>query len=197
VLFTQQQTKLQEWFERQAASKHARFWLWLIAFSESSFFPIPADPFMAILLLKQREKWWQYALEVTIASVLGGLFGYLIGYALYEALGQPVVSLYNLESEFTYVTNLFEANVFWTVFTAAFTPIPYKIFTIAAGVAQVNIPLFVIASVIGRGLRFFIVGLVMRAFGKQLGNLFFKFFNAITTTIVVLIVLYTVIKFLF
>lgn len=188
------EARLQEWFEKHAASKHARFWLGVIAFTESSFFPIPADPFLAMVLLVERKKWWQYSLYVTFLSVVGGLFGYVIGAGLYELLAEPIVNLYNLQDEFHHVTRLFESYTFWTVFTAAFTPIPYKIFTIAAGVAQVNLMSFMLASLIGRGLRFMIVGFIMKTFGKQMGALFFRYFNIITSLIVLLIVLYIAAK---
>lgn len=189
--------KAYSWFERQAAKPRALFWLLIFSFLESSFFPIPTDPFMAAILLVNRHKWWRYALYVTIASVLGGVFGYAIGYALYESLGRPIVEFYNFQDQFDYVTTLFQEHAFWTIFTAAFTPIPYKVFTIAAGLSQVNLFLFVIASLIGRGLRFFIVAIIMNTFGKQFGNIFFKYFNAITSTIVILIIIYILIKFLF
>jgi len=185
------------WFERQAHKPHALFWLLVIAFTESSFFPIPTDPFMAAILLVNRHKWWRYSLYVTIASVLGGVLGYGIGYALYETVGKPIVEFYNLQEEFEHITNLFQEHAFWTIFTAAFTPIPYKMFTIAAGLAQVNLFLFIVASIIGRGLRFFIVAAIMRTLGKQLGNVFFKYFNTITSTIVLLIIIYIAIKILF
>lgn len=182
--------KILTWFERHAETRAANFWLFVLSFTESSFFPIPPDPFLAIMVFVRKNKWLFYGLFVTVASVLGGLFGYLIGFALYEIAGKPIVDFYNFQEQFSYVVGLFNDHTFWTIFTAAFTPIPYKIFTIAAGVAQVNVFTFIIASILGRGIRFVLVAFIMKTFGQKIGEMFFKYFNAITILIVVLIVAY-------
>lgn len=189
-MFKNQALKLRDWFEAHATTKAADFWLFVISFTESSFFPIPPDPFLAIMAYVKENRWLYYGFFVTIASILGGLFGYFIGFAFYEFVGQPIVDLYNVQNEFEYVKNLFAENTFWTIFTAAFTPIPYKIFTIAAGVAHVNILTFIIASIFGRGIRFILVAFIKKKYGQKMFDVFFKYFNIITITIVVMIIIY-------
>lgn len=182
--------KIKDWFEINALKPAADFWLFVISFTESSFFPIPPDPFLAIMSYVKKNRWLYYGLFVTIASVLGGLFGYFIGFAFYEFFGKPIVEFYKVQNEFEYVKTLFEENTFWTIFTAAFTPIPYKIFTIAAGVAHVNVLVFIIASIFGRGIRFVLVSFIMQKYGQKMFDVFFKYFNLITIFIVVIIIAY-------
>lgn len=197
MLFQKQQEKIQEWFEEHAGRPSAKWWLSIISFTESSFFPIPPDPFLAIALLTKKNSWWKFSLYVSVSSVLGALFGYLIGFVFFESVGQQIIDFYNLEREFIHISNLFQQNAFWTMFTAAFTPIPFKLFTLTAGVAQINLLVFIIASLIGRGMRFFFVGIIMKTFGKQIGTAFFKYFNIVTSVIVLLIVMYVAIRFFF
>ena len=191
-MFKNYALKIKEWFETNALKPAAGFWLFVITFIESSFFPIPPDPFLAVMSYVRKNKWLYYAVFVTIASVLGGVFGYFIGFYLYEIVGKPIINFYKVQSEFDYVKNLFSENAFWTIFTAAFTPIPYKIFTIAAGVAHVNILILIIASLIGRGIRFVLVAFIMKKYGEKMFNVFFKYFNIITISIVILIILYII-----
>jgi membrane protein YqaA with SNARE-associated domain len=178
------------WFEPKADTKVAKFWLFTISFTESFFFPIPADPFLAVVILVQKNKWIYFSALVTVASVLGGVGGYLIGLFLFETLGQHLIDLYHLQPEFETVKILFEDNAFWAIFTAAFTPIPYKIFTIAAGVAKLNIVTFIVASILGRGIRFFIVGFIVKKFGKQFYETFLKYFDRATIIVLILIIIY-------
>lgn len=186
--------KLKEWFRKNAESKHAKWYLSLISFTESSFFPIPPDPFLIAVLMVKREKWLKYSALVAFFSVLGGVFGYLIGLLFFELIGQPLIDVYKLQDSFDKVTNLFRDNTFSTTFIAAFTPIPYKIFTIAAGFSKVNIIPFVLASILGRGIRFFIIGYIMKVFGEKIGKLVFKYFNLIGILSVILIILYILFK---
>lgn len=182
------------WFEPKADTKIAKVWLFIISFTESFFFPIPADPFLAIVILVQRNKWIYFSILVTIASVLGGIGGYLIGLFLFETLGQPLINIYHLQPEFEKVKILFEDNAFWAIFTAAFTPIPYKIFTIAAGAAKINFITFVVASIFGRGIRFLLVGFVVKTYGKKFYETFLKYFNRVTILIVSLIIIYIILR---
>ena len=136
--------------------------LFLLAFIESSFFPIPPDILLAILVLSTPKAWLFLALICTIGSVLGGMFGYWIG-----KKGEEII----LERFFTHakiekVHNLFERYGAWAVFISGFTPIPYKIFTIAAGVFYINFRKFVIASLLGRGLRYFLLAFLVATYGE-------------------------------
>lgn len=182
------------WFEPKADTKIAKFWLFIISFTESLFFPIPVDPFLALVVLVQKNKWIYFSALVTISSVLGGIGGYLVGLFLFETLGQPLIIFYHLQPEFEKVKILFENNAFWAIFTAAFTPIPYKIFTISAGVAKLNIITFVTASILGRGIRFFLVGFIVKTHGKKFYETFLKYFDRVTIFIVTLIIIYIIFR---
>jgi membrane protein YqaA with SNARE-associated domain len=168
----------------------------VISFTESSFFPIPPDPFLIAMLLIKENNWWKLALNVTITSVLGGLFGYMIGYLFFDAIGLKLITAYNLQEEFQGVVALFQEYGFMTIFTAAFTPIPYKIFTLASGFAHVSLGTFIFASFCGRSIRFFFVAGMMKMFGERMGKLIFKYFNILCAVAVVLVVAVLMLHFL-
>ena len=147
--------KLRLWTLKWADSKHSTLALFALAFAESSFFPIPPDVLLIGILAINPKKWWYYAAVCTAGSVLGGMFGYLIGWGFYEAIGQKIVDIYNLQATVDAIGLKYSANAFLTVFTAAFTPIPYKLITITAGLFQISFLQLIIASVIGRGGQIF------------------------------------------
>ncbi len=185
---------LRDWTVQRAGGKNAKWWLFGIAFSESSFFPIPPDVFLvAILMTGERVKAFFYAGLTTLGSVLGGMFGYAIGFFFFKTVGVWMVDVYHLEEQMLVVQKLFSENAFFAIFTAAFTPIPYKVFTIAAGLFNINIFTFIIASILGRGGRFFLVAIVMRFFGKQFADVLYRYFNIITIILTLLLafVVYT------
>lgn len=172
---------LTAWAVRHAEGKNAKWWLFGLSFAESSFFLIPPDVLLAaILMTRERVRAFYYAAITTIGSVLGGLFGYAIGYFLFQTIGAWVVHTYHLELQIIVVQKLFVANAFFAIFVAAFTPIPYKVFTIAAGLFGINIPTFIIASILGRGGRFFAVATVMRYFGGHIARMFYRYFNMLS-----------------
>lgn len=171
------QTKMQEWFLHHAKNKYADAWLFALSFAESSFFPIPPDPFLIALLIADSSHWFRHAFSVTIASVAGGIFGYAIGAFFFDVIGAKIVAAYSLEVEMEYVRTLFVENAFWAIFTAAFTPIPYKLFTISAGFFKIDLVIFIVASLVGRGSRFFIVAYLMRRFGEKIGGVVFRYLN--------------------
>ncbi|MCU0660187.1 MAG: DedA family protein [Candidatus Pacebacteria bacterium] len=178
------------WSERHVQGPHGKWWLAGISFAESSFFPIPPDLFLIGMLMgKDRSRWARYALITTIASVAGGLFGYLIGYLFFSLIGAKIVALYGLESAVAHVRTLYADNAFFAILVAGFTPIPYKVFTIAAGLFHIHLPIFIIASLLGRGGRFFIVSFLMRRYGGKLGELVYRYFNLFSLIVVALIVL--------
>ncbi|MBI5078208.1 MAG: DedA family protein [Candidatus Yonathbacteria bacterium] len=169
------------WTVRHAEGKNAKWWLFGLSFAESSFFPIPPDVLLAaILLTRERVRAFFYATITTLGSVLGGLFGYAIGYFLFQTVGVWLVHAYHLEQQMVTVQKLFSDNAFFAIFVAAFTPIPYKVFTIAAGLFGISIPTFIVASVLGRGGRFFLVATVMRYFGGHIARVFYRYFNALS-----------------
>jgi len=140
-----------------ASHPKAIWWLNFIAFIESSVFPFPPDPLFIAMILKQKEKAWAIALMCTISSVLGGIVGYYIGYGLYETVGLWVIETYGLESSFKNFQEQFASWGFWIIALKGLTPIPYKIVTISSGLAGFDFKSFLIASVIARGTRFFML----------------------------------------
>jgi membrane protein YqaA with SNARE-associated domain len=147
--------------------RYASYWLVLVSFTESSFFVVPPDVMLAPMTLAKPEKAWFYAGLTTIASVLGGLLGYVIGLFFFEVI-EPILHDYGYISSYQVAQNWFERWGFWAIFMAGFTPIPYKVFTIAAGAASMAIMPFILGSLIGRGLRFFLVASLMRWGGADL-----------------------------
>lgn len=186
---------LKAWTVRHAEGKNAKWWLFGVAFAESSFFPIPPDVLLAaILVTRERVRAFFYASVTTAGSVLGGLLGYTIGYFFFQTVGVWLVDTYHLQTQMVTVQKLFVENAFFAIFVAAFTPIPYKVFTIAAGLFGVSLPTFIIASILGRGGRFFLVAGVMRFFGDHIIRLFYRYFNIASIILVALlgILLYSV-----
>ncbi len=146
--------------------RHAVRYLGAMSFAESSFFPIPVDVMLAPMCLADRPRWAYFSLIATVYSVIGGVAGYFIGFGLFEAIEPWLRDSHYWEA---YVTSRrwFDEYGVWVVFVAGFSPIPYKVFTIAAGVAALNLPGFIIASLIGRAARFFLVGGLVRLGGER------------------------------
>lgn len=174
--------RMYDWVLSLAHHKHSTAALFLLSLAESSFFPIPPDVLQIALTLERRDRAWFYASVSTVASVLGGVLGWIIGFALWSAVSGfffdyiPGVTPEN----FKLVEQKFTENAFLTIFTAAFTPIPYKVFTIAAGVFSIPIWMLIIGSVVGRGGRFFLVAGLLYAFGAPVKRFIEKYFNLLT-----------------
>lgn len=154
---------------------HAPFYLAGVSFVESSVFPIPPDVMLIPMVLGKPAKAWQYAFITTIASIVGGIFGYALGYFAFELIGEPFVQAFGYQQLYAQVVNWFDTYGFFAVLVAGFTPIPYKLFTIAAGASQMALVPFVIASIFGRGLRFFLVAGIVSHLGKKLEPLIIKY----------------------
>ncbi len=180
--------RLYDWVIEKAKSPHAERALFLIAFAESSFFPIPPDILLIAMVLSDRQKWIRYFLICLIGSVLGGMAGYAIGFGVWEAVHTWFFKYIFSEATFEKVRGLYARYDFWIVFAAAFTPIPYKVFTIAAGVASLNIPNFVLASIVGRGGRFIAVAYLLHHFGAPIRAFLEKYFSYVTIVFTVLLV---------
>lgn len=179
---------LTTWSMRHAEGKNAKRWLFGMSFAESSFFPVPPDVLLvAILMTKERARAFYYASITTAGSVLGGLLGYAIGYFFFQTVGVWLVHTYHLETQMVTVQKLFADNAFFAIFAAAFTPIPYKVFTIAGGLFGISIPTFIIASILGRGGRFFAVATVMKYFGGHIARVFYEYFNLISFAVVAIL----------
>lgn len=180
--------KLYDWTLSIAAHRHARWWLAAISFAESSFFPVPPDVALMPMVLAERKRAFEYALICTIASVLGGIAGYAIGYFLFDTLGAWILDVYGYHEKFTAVQESYNAYGAWIVFTAGLTPIPYKIFTIASGVTQLNLAVFFIASCAARGLRFFAVAALLWWFGPPIRAFIDKYFGLLSILFVILLI---------
>jgi len=180
--------RLRAWTLKWAHSPHMAAALFFIALIEASFFPIPPDILMVAILLINAERWWFYAGITSIGSVLGAMFGYFIGWAFYETAGRHIVEIYNLQAVMEAIGLKYSQHVFLTVFTAAFTPIPFKVITVAAGLFKVSFWQMVFAAVVGRSMRYFIVAFAVRVFGKKINQLVVKYFNIISILFVALLV---------
>lgn len=189
--------KIYDWMLHWANTKYGALALFLIAFAESSFFPIPPDALLIALVLGARTKAFIFALNCSIGSVIGGLFGYAIGYYLWWGADNSFSSLaiffFNnipgFSNEVFYkIQNMFIEYDFWIIFTAGFTPIPYKLFTVSSGAFQVNILLFMIASLISRAARFFLVAYLLWKFGEPIRNFIDKYFDKLAILFTVLLI---------
>lgn len=179
--------KLYAWMIRVSRHPHADWYLGGISFAESSFFPIPPDVMLAPMVMSRQKDWWRLALLTTITSVLGGLFGYVIGYFLLDAVMPLIVRAGYLEAYDTAVL-WFERYGFWAIFIAGFTPVPYKIFTISAGAVQMALVPFMLGSIIGRGGRFFLVAGLVRLLGPSFEKHLLRYVDLIGWLMLVLIV---------
>ncbi len=159
--------KLYFWTLHWAATPYAGPALVALAFAESSFFPVPPDVLLMALTFSTPRRWARYALWCSIASVLGGMLGYFLGWALWDTVGKPIVDFYHGEALMARVAGWYETYGFWGVLVAAVTPIPYKVFTIASGWFHFHFAAFVLASAIGRPLRFFLVAGLIGRFGTR------------------------------
>ncbi|HPK44649.1 MAG TPA: YqaA family protein [Spirochaetota bacterium] len=187
---------LYDWVLSWAHSPFGERALFVLALAESSFFPVPPDVLLIALVLGKRETWLRLAILCSIASVIGGLAGYAIGHFLWysgDSFSSIAMFFYNnipgftIES-FNAVSKLYDVYSFWIVFTAGFTPIPYKIITITAGVANINVSIFIVASVISRSLRFFLVAWLIFKFGESINAFINKWFNVLSIAFVVLLI---------
>lgn len=159
--------RLYDWVMGLAASRHAQIALFAVAFAESSFFPIPPDIMLAPMVLAQRERAWRFAIIATLASVLGGMLGYAIGFYLQD-LAKSLMSLTGHAGGLTEFRCWYAKFGVWVILIKGLTPIPYKLVTIASGLAQFSFPIFVAASIATRGARFFLVAWVVRKFGPAM-----------------------------
>ena len=180
-----------------AASPRAEFWLAGIAFAESSFFPIPPDTLLLPMALAKPERAWRYAAICTVSSVLGGLLGYAIGAVLYEQVALPLLNLYHYSAQFEVFRQRFVENGVAIILLKGLLPIPFKIITIAAGVAQMNLPAFVGACIVTRGGRFFLEAALLRKFGEPVREFIEKRLMLVTGAAAVAVVAgFVLIKFI-
>lgn len=189
--------RLYDWVLHWAHTPWGAAALFVIAFAESSFFPIPPDVLLIALCLGAATKSFRYAAICTVGSVLGGMAGYAIGFYVWEGVQDWFIPGVFSQELFDTVSNLFKDNTFWAVFTAGFTPIPFKVFTIVGGVCSVDFGTFTTAALISRGLRFFLIAGLIWKFGTPIKKFIDKYFNLLALVFtVILIGSFVLIKYL-
>jgi membrane protein YqaA with SNARE-associated domain len=177
-----------DWMMRMAASRRAPWALALVSFVESSFFPIPPDVMLIPMVLSRREKAWWYATIATVASVLGGLLGYAIGYYFYDAVGLPILRFYGREHALDTFIEFVHTYGVPAVIIKGMTPIPFKVVTIAAGVAKMDLAAFIGASIVARAMRFYLVAALLYFFGEPIRAFIERRLTLVTTVFVVVLV---------
>lgn len=180
--------RLYDWVLSWAETRYGTPALGVLSFAEASFFPIPPDVLLIALCIGKRERSMYYATVCAIASLFGGMFGYLIGWAFWEATDQIFYTYVFSEASFAKVQDYYMEYDFWIVFIAAFTPIPYKIITIAGGVCGIFFPMFLLASAVGRAARFYLVAGLIYHYGAPIRTFVEKRFNTLTVVFVILLV---------
>lgn len=171
-----------------AASARAPWALAGVSFAESSFFPIPPDIMLIPMVLSQPRKAWWYATIATVASVIGGLLGYAIGYYLYDAIGEPILKFYGREHALDAFQTFVQEYGVTAVIVKGMTPIPYKVVTIAAGVGKMDILAFVGASIVARAMRFYLVASLLYFFGEPIRSFIEGRLALVTTAFLVLLI---------
>ena len=151
-----------------SSKNNALLFLFIVAFVESSFFPIPPDIMLIPMILATPNKAWRIAGFATLFSVLGGYFGYGIGVFAFDLIAQPILEFYNAMKQFHEFENYYHQYGAWIVFGAGITPFPYKIITIASGVVHLDLMVFTVASILARGLRFFLVAWLLKKYGSPM-----------------------------
>jgi len=180
---------LYDWVLHWSATPYALPALAAISFVESSIFPIPPDILLIAMVVAVPTGWLRYAAVCSIASVLGGMLGYWIGYSFMDLAGNQIVEFYHFQEKFDKIAALYDEHQGWAVAAAGFTPLPYKVFTLAAGAFKINFPTFVIASLLSRSARFFLVAVLLWKFGPPVKALIEKYFNLFTIAFFVLLAL--------
>ena len=171
-----------------ASRKNALTWLFVISFIESSFFPIPPDIMIIPMVLATPKEAYKIAGVATVASVLGGYFGYFIGVYGFELIARPLLEFYGYMKQFGEFENYYHEYGAWIVFGAGITPFPYKIITIASGVVRLDLVVFTIASVIARGMRFYFIAWLLKRFGDPMKVFIEKNLNLLSILFLLLLI---------
>lgn len=180
--------RLYNWTLEKSAHPRALWVLIAVSFLESSIFPIPPDVLLVPMILAVREKAWLYAGVATVASVAGGILGYTIGQIGYDTVGRMLLEYYSAANDFVYYQEIFNEFGGWIVFAAGLTPFPYKVITIASGVAEMDFAHFVLASIAGRGLRFFLLAVMLYEAGRPIEVFIDKYFGLLSTFAIIVLI---------
>ncbi|PIE34237.1 cytochrome B [candidate division KSB3 bacterium] len=169
--------RLYDWVLHWAETPYGVPALFLLAFAESSFFPVPPDVLLIALAISIPARAFRFAFVCSLGSVLGGILGYSIGFEFYDLIGKPIIEFYHGQEKFEEIRQLYDQYGTWAVFIAGLTPIPYKVFTIASGVFNFKFVTFMLASIVSRSLRFFAVSALIWFFGPKIKHFIDKYFN--------------------
>lgn len=180
--------RLYDWVLHWAETPYGSWALFLLAFAESSFFPIPPDVLLIALAISIPSRSLKYALICSIGSVLGGIGGYVIGYKFMDLIGFHILNFYGLTDKYDTLGALYNRYNAWAVGIAGFTPIPYKVFTLAAGAFKINFSIFLLASAVSRSARFFLVGLLIYLFGAAIRGFINRYFNTLAVIFTILLI---------
>ncbi len=189
--------KIYDWILKWAETPYGPIALFILSFAEASFFPIPPDALLIALVLGARTKAFKFASICTVGSLLGAFLGYAIGYFVWwsgdQSFSNVAVFFFDnipgfTEDIFYRVQELYKEWDFWIIFTAGFTPIPYKVFTITSGAFEINLPMFAFASLVSRGARFFLVAFLIWKYGEQIKGFIDKYFNLLAIAFTVLLI---------
>jgi membrane protein YqaA with SNARE-associated domain len=190
--------RLYDWVSYWLKTPYGVWALFLVAVAESSFFPIPPDVFLMALCLNEPRRSFRFAAICAVGSVLGGVFGYGLGFWFMESLGRQIIEMYGLIDKYQVVQHLYQKYDAWAVGAAGFTPLPYKLFTITAGAFRLDFPTFVVVSIISRSARFFLVAGLIYHYGAPIKIFIVKYLNLLTIVFLVLLILgFAAIKMLF
>jgi membrane protein YqaA with SNARE-associated domain len=180
--------RLYDWTMAKAADPRAEWWLAVFSFMESSFFPIPPHPLLGLMCLAEPKKAVRFALITTISSVLGGLFGYAIGYFVFEALGAQILDVLGLSQSFPKAACYLREFGVEIILIKGATPIPFKLLTITAGFIAMPLVPFILASIVSRGFQFLLVGALFRLFGAPIKRFIDKYLALVTGAFLVIVV---------
>jgi membrane protein YqaA with SNARE-associated domain len=190
--------QLYEWVLHWAETPYGVKALFVLAFTESSFFPVPPDVLLIALALAIPANAFWFAIVCSVGSVFGGIFGYFLGFQFMELIGFPILQLYGALDKFEEIRVLYQQYEAWAVGIAGFTPIPYKVFTIAAGAFRVDFTVFVFASLASRSARFFLIALLIYHYGEPIKQFIDRYFNLLSVLFVVLLILgFVIVKWVF
>ncbi len=168
MFFTRQLRLIYDKVLHLSGSKHAVLWLAVFSFVESSFFPIPPDIMLIPMILATPQQAWKIAGICTLSSVIGAYLGYVIGYYFFALIAEPLLNFYGYLDKFNEFKHLYTEYGAWIVFGAGITPFPYKIITIASGVVHLNLAIFTIASILARGMRFYVIAWLLKKYGEKM-----------------------------
>ncbi|MBE6448508.1 MAG: DedA family protein [Alphaproteobacteria bacterium] len=177
-----------DWMLDMSASPYAMWFLALVAFAESSFFPIPPDIMLIPMVLAMPAKAWRIAAIATISSVVGGYFGYSIGVFFFDLIAKPILSFYGYMQQFDVFKEYYHQWGAWIVFGAGITPFPYKVITIASGVVHLDLITFTVASVVARGMRFYLVAWLLKKYGAPMKEFIEKHLGILSVLFLLLLI---------